>query len=177
MERWRDGEMENRQATHGLPKGATGNAPRSVSFGAARPGNLGYSLPRNAERRTHGVLPAVSRFQHGEVAKRLTAAVLKTARVKALVGSNPTLSATSCPDSGPGWDPDPGCWPMPMDRPGGPNPEERRKKKEERRRRRFPVIDSPWGNGYGVGNPPVKSYVPPPRRGGRVAEGAPLLRV
>ena len=30
---------------------------------------------------------------HGEVAERLKAAVLKTARVKALVGSNPTLSA------------------------------------------------------------------------------------
>ena len=122
--------MENRQAANGPPKGATGNAARSVSFGAARPGNLGYSLPRNAERRTHGVLPAVSRFQHGEVAKRLTAAVLKTARVKALVGSNPTLSATSCPDSGPGWAPDVGCWPMPMNRLGGPN-----EKREGRRRR------------------------------------------
>ena len=121
---------ENRQDTNGLPKGRTGNAARSASFGAARPGNLGYSLPRNAERGTHGVLPAVSRFQHGEVAKRLTAAVLKTARVKALVGSNPTLSATSCPDSGPGWAPDVGCWPMPMNRLGGPN-----EKREGRRRR------------------------------------------
>jgi hypothetical protein len=32
-------------------------------------------------------------MSHGEVAKRLTAPVLKTGRVKALVGSNPTLSA------------------------------------------------------------------------------------
>ena len=31
----------------------------------------------------------------GEVAKRLTAPVLKTGRVQALVGSNPTLSAIS----------------------------------------------------------------------------------
>ena len=31
--------------------------------------------------------------QRGEVAKRLTAPVLKTGRVQALVGSNPTLSA------------------------------------------------------------------------------------
>jgi hypothetical protein len=167
-------------AQDGLPKGRTGNAARSASFGAARPGNLGYSLPRNAERGTHGVLPAVSRFQHGEVAKRLTAAVLKTARVKALVGSNPTLSATSCPDTrvrdgtrtrGPGR-----CrWIGQVD--PIEKREGRREKEEERRRRRPPVIDSPWGNGYGVGNPPVKSYVPPPRRGGRVAEGAPLLRV
>ena len=37
-------------------------------------------------------LPA-SRSIRGEVAERLKAAVLKTARVKALVGSNPTLSA------------------------------------------------------------------------------------
>ena len=39
--------------------------------------------------------------QHGEVAERLKAAVLKTARVKALVGSNPTLSAMPAPRPGP----------------------------------------------------------------------------
>ena len=71
-------------------------------------------------------------FSRGEVAERLKAAVLKTARVKALVGSNPTLSATPL-------------------RPANP----------------VSSAAIRWGRGY----------LPPPWRGGRVAEGAPLLRV
>ncbi len=51
---------------------------------------------RRACRRGRGCgCPGIQ--DYGEVAERLKAAVLKTARVKALVGSNPTLSAKAAP--------------------------------------------------------------------------------
>jgi hypothetical protein len=59
---------------------------RSAEFAGYQAGVAGYIRP---EIRSDRPIPL-----RGEVAKRLTAPVLKTGRAKALVGSNPTLSAT-----------------------------------------------------------------------------------